>query len=240
MNRPEFYKAMAVLEAGTGKGLDENKVDVWFDCLADLTVEQLQAGVVGFLRDGDDWPTIAKIRRHAGLVAISNASRASTAWAAVLASIAVVGGYRDVVFDDPVATAVVRRLGGWKMLCDYPAAEIKWVKKDFLIEYQAVIDVGVVTAEMSAPLTGIGSATGRVDVEPKRIACGLPDHPPMLRIEAPVVKALPAPSAETKRIAENIGRPLPVEREPVPEAVPAVSKDNQVAALRSMIEGESE
>ena len=61
MNRSDFYKAMAVLEAGTGKGLKESQVDVWFECLSDLTVEQLQRGIVEYLRNGDDWPSIAKL-----------------------------------------------------------------------------------------------------------------------------------------------------------------------------------
>ena len=40
MTREEFYSAMAVLEAGAGKGLRENQVDIWFDCLSDLTAGQ--------------------------------------------------------------------------------------------------------------------------------------------------------------------------------------------------------
>ena len=66
MTREEFYAAMVALEAGTGKSLKESQVDIWFDCLSDLTAEQLHSAVVRYLREGDDWPSISNILKLAG------------------------------------------------------------------------------------------------------------------------------------------------------------------------------
>ena len=95
MNHREFVECMAVLEVATGKALKKNQAKIWFECLSDLTIKQLQQGIVGYLRNGDDWPSIAKLRRFAlPGNAVDPETRADRAWIVVGKSIRTVGGYR--------------------------------------------------------------------------------------------------------------------------------------------------
>lgn len=58
--------------------------------------------------------------------------RATTAWLEVLETVARVGHYQSVRFDDPVIHAVIEAMGGWVRLAgDMKADEEKWKQKEF-------------------------------------------------------------------------------------------------------------
>ena len=85
MNRSDFAASIHVLEKAMGKKLDPDALEIWYRCFNDLTAEQLQSGIVAYLRDGDDWPSIAKLRRFAGVSsAVDGETRAEKAWVTVL------------------------------------------------------------------------------------------------------------------------------------------------------------
>lgn len=145
MTRTDFAACMAVLEAGyprTGK-LNQQQLDVWFDNLSDMTVEQLRNAVTVAIRQGDDWPTVAKLRRYSGADGIPAKDRPLVAWNAVSDALAKLGEHHSPYFDDPVVNAVLRQLGGWPELTNTPANEMKWLQKDFCAAYMALSGVAL-------------------------------------------------------------------------------------------------
>ena len=65
--------------------------------------------------------------------------RATTAWLEVLETVARVGHYQSVRFDDPVIHAVIEAMGGWVRLAgDMKADEEKWKQKEFERLYQVL------------------------------------------------------------------------------------------------------
>lgn len=142
MTREEFARCMAVLEASyprTAK-LSQQQLVVWFDNLSDLTGNQLRHAVATAVREGDDWPTISKLRRYADSTGINSKDRPLAAWQAVRASISKVGGYESPHFDDPVVNAVIRELGGWPAVCETPSSEMHWLEKRFCATYAALFN----------------------------------------------------------------------------------------------------
>lgn len=151
MTRKDFAACMAVLEAGyprTGK-LNPKQLDVWFDNLSDLTVEQLRKAVTTAIRQGDDWPTISKLRRYSGADGIPAKDRPLLAWNAVTGALAELQAHHSPYFDDPVVNAVLRQLGGWPELTNTPANEMKWLQKDFCAAYIALSGVALLEEQTS-------------------------------------------------------------------------------------------
>jgi hypothetical protein len=151
MIREEFAHCMAVLEAAyprTAK-LNRQQLDVWFDSLSDLTDDQLRHAVATAVRDGDDWPTISKLRRYSDSTGIDSKNRPLAAWQAVREAIPKVGAYMSPCFDDPVVNAVIRQLGGWPVVCETLTTEMKWLEKDFCKTYSALCN-----AKLGDDLTG--------------------------------------------------------------------------------------
>lgn len=156
MTRNEFAICMGVLEAAyprTGK-LNQQQLDVWFDNLSDLTVEQLRTAVRTAIRQGDDWPSVAKLRNYSGADGIPAKDRPLVAWNAVVDARDKLTEHHSVYFDDPVVNAVIRQLGGWQELMNTPANEMRWLQKDFCAAYTALSAVAL-RDEQTARLPGV-------------------------------------------------------------------------------------
>ena len=66
MQVTEFAEAIAVLQSGIGKTMPKDQIKVWYECLKDLPLPALQSAITRYLCEGDDWPSISKIRKLAG------------------------------------------------------------------------------------------------------------------------------------------------------------------------------
>jgi hypothetical protein len=64
---------MAVLSTATGKSLSDAQADVWYDCLKDLKPDRFDEAVVAFIKGGDDWPSVSKLRKLAKQIGIDKA-----------------------------------------------------------------------------------------------------------------------------------------------------------------------
>ena len=156
MTRQEFAACMGVLEAAyprTGK-LSPQQLVVWFDNLSDLTVDQLRRAVTVAVREGDDWPTISKLRRYSGADGIPSKDRPLLAWNAVREAISKLNRCNSVNFDDPVVNAVIRQLGGWPELTYTPSKEMQWLERRFCETYSALSSVAL-SDEQTSRLPGM-------------------------------------------------------------------------------------
>jgi len=62
---------------------------------------------------------------------------ACMAWAKVQQAVGSVGGYRSVVFDDPIIHLAIVDVGGWPELCECPMKELPFLQKRFENAYRA-------------------------------------------------------------------------------------------------------
>lgn len=196
----QFATAMAVLENGMGRQMSREKIDVWYRCLNDLPLDRLQEACFRQLREGDDWPTIAKLRRFAGEPTVMD--RAEKAWEVARAACRRLGGTYSVDFDDPLINATIRALGGWSHFTLQPHDELKWRRRDFINTYRAMINSTVHVSQCAALAGDIdvenGFGSGRLRAN--RITTGLPA--PNVRL---VGKLSGKPSAAIESTAKALG-----------------------------------
>lgn len=252
MTRHDFARCIAVLSSGVGREMSQPTIEVWYRVLGDLTVEQLEAGIVRGLRTYKfaGFPPIAAVREWAGCgdSELRIEDRAALAWDRVLTAIARVGGYHSVEFDDVAIHATIRTLGGWATLCDTPSQELRsFVRPRFLESYRAHVAAGV-HADAAAALPGLIAADrsreGYDAPEPVRIATHLP--PTVKRINAPAIdRPRLDPSSPIRRLAATLPQVDPVLAEETPlESDPPASpltaeqfethKEAQIQALKSL------
>lgn len=209
LSRDAFDRIMQrLLDVYPNRKLNKHQLETWFLVMRDMTEEQLQAAVLLHIRNGDDWPTPAKLRQNIGLVDPGMADpkqRALVAWPVVKGSIKRVGGHLSVDFDDPLVNATVRALGGWEDLTMKTSDELKFVMHEFLKTYAAFSITGV-SGDQCRPLYGyIDRMNGTAPVNPRRVAVGLPAPQPQL-IRGPVQKRVEnKPHAAVSRLAMASG-----------------------------------
>ncbi len=161
--------------------------------LDDLPIAAIQEAVAAACRESQFMPTGAELRKLAGVE--SPTSRALIAWNAVKGTVATVGSYCSVDFDDPITNAVVRTLGGWVAFCGTPVGDEseKWKRKEFERIYCELWYSGV-RPEMAKPLLGISDAENSASgfpIQPAaRIAIGLSPCPERLKLGSVKTKAI--------------------------------------------------
>lgn len=162
MTKQEFAVCMGVLESAfprTGK-LNPQQAAVWFSNLEDLTVEQLRNAVTVAIRQGDDWPTISKLRRYSGADGIPAKDRPLVAWNAVQEARIRLSEYDSPDFSDATVNAVIRQLGGWPHVCDTPLDKLHFLRNDFCAAYSALCNVQLAN-EQTARLPGVPGLPAR-------------------------------------------------------------------------------
>lgn len=136
MNYEVFLKGMSALCAVFDREPTDVLLGAYYSVLKGLTAEEFEIAVGNIL-------TTCKFHKLPLPAEIIEAARGSNADRAVLAldkvekAIREVGGYRTVMFDDPVIHAVIESMGGWVSICEMTSQEWKFARKDFLRLYEA-------------------------------------------------------------------------------------------------------
>ena len=148
MTPNEFTIAMAVLEAGKGKSLTDEQLEVWHDCLKDLPLAALQTAIKRYLCEGDDWPSIAKIRNLAGSAMHGEALSPGAAFGRASDALRRIGfvdgdGGIDCVAEakeklDAMTWEAIEGLGGWPAFCESPERERATLRAQFRMAYEGV------------------------------------------------------------------------------------------------------
>lgn len=166
-------KAFAILMTATGElyGRDVSRelMRMMFDALADLSFEQVKAGINGHVNSPDGgqfFPKPADVRRQLVGTAKEQAAqvedRGSVAWAAIQHQIRRVGSYGSLELEDKQALAAVKAMGGWSYLCQTPLDKMEWRRKEFLRMYETFD---------RAPLESLpASIPGRIELSQARAA----------------------------------------------------------------------
>lgn len=200
----------------------------------DIPVDVIEQACAAAIISQKWMPKVFELRTLCGVgaVGVTADDRALIAWKAVRRAISTEGAYRTVIFDDPIATATVRGLGGWVRICDTPSGESldAWLQRDFLKLYAANCAAGIEAAETLA-LPGLDAISRRradYDLpEPTMIAVGLPKiSKNLIRgvIQEPA-KLVALPDEEKDRFVKSLELPELDEKKPARE--PEVPKSRE-------------
>ncbi len=182
--------------------LNDEQTVLWFEMLQDLDAEAWGRAVAFAIREGDDWPTIAKLRKYATGGGLGPEARGERCWLVVSQAISRVGGYASVCFSDPVVNATIRAaFGGWQQLCDLAGRDLDFRQRNFVKTYAALVQSRSLSVEQCAPLHGITNQQRSKDGfgvdETVAIDCGLPA--PRLKITGEAPPELPRLTDESAR-----------------------------------------
>lgn len=138
--------------------ISQAAVKMFVSALKDIPAADVERAATAAIQTCEFMPVPSKIIELSGAGGTPVGDRAILAWMAVERAVASIGAYRTVDFDDKIINAAIRSLGGWAALCARSGVEFdKWAKKDFASAYEALVRSGV-SAEMAAPLPGLGGA----------------------------------------------------------------------------------
>lgn len=190
----QITEVVTMLAESFGYKSNESTYAAFLHGLSDVPIEVIQRAAIQAVQTMKWFPKVFEIRELCGVAQLQpkTEDRALIAWNAVRKSIASVGGYRSINFDDPIANATVRAMGGWNHFCEAkPGKDLDtWMKKDFIATYQANFSSGV-SAEQAKSLPGINeaslkasgysnetlAASGYKLESPVQVCLGLPEIP---------------------------------------------------------------
>lgn len=120
------------------EALTKNGLQMWWAIFAPYTIDQFSAAVSQHCAR----PGAGKFApKPADILELINGSvddRSVLAWHQVVQSIARVGQYQSVCFDDHVTNKVIEQMGGWPKLCSTPEHELPFRARDFERTYKAL------------------------------------------------------------------------------------------------------
>lgn len=129
----------AEVEIRAKPALSEGAMLLWWDRLQAYSLEQVRDA---FRRHGQDAERGRFVPQPADIVAQVDGTasdRTALAWGKVLDAMSSVGGYRDVVFDDPAIHAAVEDMGGWPKMCRTELDNLGYVRHGFMQAHKAYL-----------------------------------------------------------------------------------------------------
>lgn len=140
-DRSEFVTI--IISAGElyGKVPTDGAIALYWQALRSLSLDQLKTGISRHIADserGQFMPKPADILRWFQ----RQQKPALIAWSEVEQTMARLGSYQTVQFEDGTTNAVIRDMGGWPWLCSQDIAE-PWTQKEFERRYQAYQQRGI-------------------------------------------------------------------------------------------------
>ena len=137
-DRPAFAALMKAMGETFGNTApSKEKVELFFQAMSDLSIEQLKTAVLSLINTRtitSTFPVPGEIRAalsggdKAAMIALDKAEKAASH----------IGAYDSVVFDDPVIHMVIDSMGGWPKFCvPDDDQDWHWHQKEFKRLYDA-------------------------------------------------------------------------------------------------------
>lgn len=141
---PTDQKDFSALLAGCMESIYDRAVtpamlQVWFVALAQYPLDEIRAAFGRHITDPDQGQYPPKPADIVRMLDGGGDGRALTAWAKVEKAVRCVGGYRSVVFDDPLVHACIDAMGGWIKLCSTNSDELPFRANEFAKRYRAYL-----------------------------------------------------------------------------------------------------
>jgi hypothetical protein len=134
-NEIKYKEYMTILCEIYDRPLSNMMKDLYWKVLEPFTDEQCEAAFKEIIYSNRFFPKPADFRE---VLCGKAANKATEAWLEVLNSVARIGNYQSVKFDDPVIHSVIQVMGGWPQLCMMENSEQKWKQKEFERLYEVI------------------------------------------------------------------------------------------------------
>lgn len=135
----KFSQILSWVFAYYEKDLTDLTFEMYWNGLKDYSIEEVQAAFNAHMQhpeDGKWWPKVSDIIKNCKGGTQDNALRA---WNEVETAIRRVGGYKDVVFHDPLIHQIIHKMGGWIAMCDIPDEKsLTFKANEFKKSYRAL------------------------------------------------------------------------------------------------------
>lgn len=132
MDKKAFLKVMYGISEifNSGNPLNEQLLDIYFNIFNKYSIDTFTQAVTRMLttRTFNSFPKPAEIIQE---IEGSSEDKSLTAWLLVKETIARVGAYKSVQFDDLVIHTVISAMGGWPKVCEVLDDDLKWMQKEF-------------------------------------------------------------------------------------------------------------
>lgn len=129
MTKQEYIDSVALLEGAFNREMPKEQHAAWYAVLNDLDAESFRKAIIAFLSEGDDWPTVAKIRKLATEQVHGVSEGAYEALANVRKALRkyhpdISGSERDALaLLSPAEAAALRSVGGFRRFSDVSTNE---------------------------------------------------------------------------------------------------------------------
>lgn len=164
-----FATVMMALAECFDKEISEYKLELYFEALRELSIEEFEATSRWLMRHRiitGTFPVIAEFFLAMEKVRAGNidlADQAELAWRKLVWAIENYGYYHSVSFDDPYMHQAIESLGGWLKITDcdnrdWYESQLQWRRKEFVQIYQAI-------ARQRLPMTANRHLPGALELD---------------------------------------------------------------------------
>ena len=112
-------------------------LSVWLQACQPFTLEQVGKALTAHATDAERGVYAPKVADVVRILSGTQTDRALLAWGKVHEAMSAVGGYSDVVFDDPAIHAAVEDCGGWPKMCRTDLKELSYLQHRFCESHKA-------------------------------------------------------------------------------------------------------
>jgi hypothetical protein len=117
--------------------VSEFTLSVWCQACQPYTLEQVRKALTAHATDAERGVFAPKVADLVRILSGTHTDRAALAWGKVHEAMGTVGGYQDVVFDDPAIHAAVEDCGGWPKMCRTDVKELSYLQHRFCESHKA-------------------------------------------------------------------------------------------------------
>ena len=151
-DKPALFKLVADVLGYYRQDVSPFVLNVWWSACQPFDMDQVSKALTAHATNPDHGQFAPKVADVVRILTGTHSDRAQLAWGKVHEAMSSVGGYTDVVFDDPAIHAAINDCGGWVKLCRSELDDISYLQHRFGQSYQAYS--GMAEYEYPKVLTG--------------------------------------------------------------------------------------
>ena len=136
-DKPALFKLVADVLGYYRQDVSPFVLNVWWSACQPFDMDQVSKALTAHATNPDHGQFAPKVADVVRILTGTHSDRAQLAWGKVHEAMSSVGGYTDVVFDDPAIHAVIEDLGGWPKVCRTEAKELGYLQHRFLESHKA-------------------------------------------------------------------------------------------------------
>ena len=134
----QIMTSLNELFGDAGKKVSHLKMDLYYNALKDLSIEQLNdaVNILCQTKTIKTWPLPAEIRQA---VEGNPQDAANRAFDELLGAVRSIGPYQSVSFADRAIHVFIESYGGWEEICDKTTDEWKFMRNEFVKGYAGYV-----------------------------------------------------------------------------------------------------